>query len=44
MITLIWLIVWLVQGTPTVEPWNAWLVSLLVCIIIDLLDLKGDFL
>jgi hypothetical protein len=28
VIVLIWLAVWLVVGTPHVEPWNDWFVSL----------------
>jgi hypothetical protein len=35
--TILWLILWLVQGTPHVEPWNAWLIALCVCIAFDLL-------
>jgi hypothetical protein len=30
------LIVWLVSHTPPVEPWNKWLVALVVCIILDM--------
>lgn len=36
--TLIWLIVWLIQGTPDLEwfgTWNDWSVSLLCCLIFD---------
>jgi hypothetical protein len=39
MASLIWLIVWLVQGTPNLEwfgSWNDWAVALLGCIIFDL--------
>jgi hypothetical protein len=38
--TFIWLIVWLVQGTPDVVswgPWNSWGIALFVCLAIDLL-------
>jgi hypothetical protein len=38
MASLIWLIVWLVQGTATLEwfgSWNDWAVALLGCIIVD---------
>lgn len=38
MASLIWLIVWLVQGTPDLEwfgSWNDWAVALLGCIIFD---------
>lgn len=34
--TLIWLLVWLFSDTPPVEPWNAWLVALIVCAFVDL--------
>jgi hypothetical protein len=36
--SLIWLIVWLVQGTPNLEwfgSWSDWAVALLGCIIFD---------
>jgi hypothetical protein len=38
MASLIWLIVWLVQGTPNLEwfgSWNDWAVALLGCLIFD---------
>jgi hypothetical protein len=38
--TIIWLIVWLVQGTPDVAswgPWNSWGVALFVCLAVDLI-------
>ena len=38
MATFVWLIVWLVQGTPNLEwfgSWNDWAVALLCCIIFD---------
>jgi hypothetical protein len=38
MASLVWLIVWLVQGTPNLEwfgTWNDWSVALLGCIIFD---------
>lgn len=28
---LIWLIVWLLAGTPALHEWNAWLVTLIIC-------------
>lgn len=34
--TLLWLIAWLVMGLPPVHRWNAALVSLVVCVVIDL--------
>jgi hypothetical protein len=36
--SLVWLIVWLVQGTPNLEwfgTWNDWAVALLACIVFD---------
>ena len=36
MILLLWLLVWLWHGTPQVAPWNAWLVSLIVCFLLSL--------
>jgi hypothetical protein len=36
MASLIWLIVWLVQGTPNLEwfgAWNDWAVALLACAV-----------
>jgi hypothetical protein len=39
MASLIWLLVWLVQGTANLEwfgSWNDWAVALLGCIIFDL--------
>jgi hypothetical protein len=38
MASLIWLIVWLVQGTPNLEwfgAWNDWAVALLACAVFD---------
>jgi hypothetical protein len=38
MASLIWLIVWLVQGTPNLEwfgTWNDWSVALLACAVFD---------
>ena len=42
--TVIWLIVWLIKGTPDVAswgPWNGWGVALFVCLAIDLLGALG---
>lgn len=42
--TFIWLIVWLIAGTPAVEswgPWNNWGTALFVCLAIDLLGSLG---
>jgi hypothetical protein len=38
MASFVWLIVWLIQGTPDLEwfgSWNDWAVALLGCIIFD---------
>jgi hypothetical protein len=38
MASLVWLIVWLIKGTPDLEwfgTWNDWAVALLCCIIFD---------
>jgi hypothetical protein len=42
--TVIWLIVWLVEGTPDVVawgPWNSWGVALFVCLGLDLIAAIG---
>ena len=39
MFVVIWLFVWLVNGTPTLVKWNDWLVSLAVCTLISILSL-----
>jgi hypothetical protein len=38
MASLVWLIVWITQGTPNLEwfgSWNDWSVALLGCVIFD---------
>jgi hypothetical protein len=38
MATFVWLIVWLIKGTPNLEwfgSWNDWAVALLACIVFD---------
>ncbi|GAA3337476.1 hypothetical protein GCM10020358_13890 [Amorphoplanes nipponensis] len=43
--TVIWLIVWLVQGTPEVAswgPWNSWGTALFVCLAIDFIGALGS--
>jgi hypothetical protein len=38
MASIVWLIVWLVKGTPDLEwfgTWNDWSVALLTCIVFD---------
>lgn len=42
--TVIWLIVWLIKGTPGVAawgPWNSWGVALFVCLAVDLIGGLG---
>jgi hypothetical protein len=42
--TVIWLIVWLVQGTPEVAswgPWNSWGIALFLCLAVDLFGALG---
>ena len=44
MASLVWLIVWLVQGTPNLEwfgTWNDWAVALLGCIVFDVFSGGG---
>lgn len=44
VMTFIWLVAWLISGTPRVAswgPWNNWGVALFVCIAIDLLGGLG---
>jgi hypothetical protein len=33
--TFLWLIVWLIGDTPPLHQWNVWLVSLIICVVID---------
>lgn len=35
--TVLWLIIWLIQGTPKVGDWNSWMIALAVCAGIDVL-------
>lgn len=39
--TFFWLVAWLIMGLPPLERWNAALVSLCVCVVIDLVQLHG---
>jgi hypothetical protein len=42
--TVLWLIVWLVQGTPDVSswgPWNSWGIALFICLALDLIGALG---
>jgi hypothetical protein len=47
MASLVWLIVWIIQGTPNLTwfgTWNDWAVALLGCIVFDFLggrELRG---
>lgn len=36
MALVIWLIVWLIKSTPQVEPWNSWMISVLVAAFLTL--------
>jgi len=36
-VTFFWLLVWLFSGAPALHQWNAWLVALIVCAIIDVI-------
>lgn len=42
--TFIWLVVWLIAGTPDVDswgPWNSWGIALFVCLAIDVISALG---
>ena len=42
--TFVWLVVWLIAGTPTVlswGSWNNWGIALFVCLAVDLLGVLG---
>jgi hypothetical protein len=44
IMTVIWLIVWLIQGTPDVAswgPWNSWGIALFLCLAVDLFGALG---
>lgn len=36
---ILWLIVWLICGTPAVQTWNAWMISLIICAVITFFQL-----
>ena len=38
--TLLWLIVWVLSGVPEVGHWNAWMIALGVCLLIDILGIR----
>lgn len=40
--TVIWLIVWLIKGTPELSQWNSWLIALAVCLAVDLVGAIGS--
>ena len=45
MMTVIWLIVWLINGTPDVAswgPWNSWGIALFVCLAVDVVGALGS--
>lgn len=31
---LIWLIVWAIENTPAVHPWNDWFITLIISIVL----------
>jgi hypothetical protein len=42
--TVIWLVAWLIEGTPDVAswgPWNSWGIALFVCLAIDVVGVLG---
>jgi len=39
--TLVWLFLWGVSGTPSLHRWDAWLVALIVVLLIDALEAFG---
>jgi len=39
--TFFWLIAWLIMGLPPLHRWNAALVSLCVCVVIDILTMRS---
>lgn len=34
--TLLWLIIWIANGTPELHQWNSWAVSLAICLLLDI--------
>lgn len=40
--TLLWLGVWLLQGTPQLHQWNNWLVSLIIVLVVDAVEGGGS--
>ena len=45
MFIIVWLIVWLIQGTPNVyftqpHQWTSWMIALIVCAVADILTRK----
>lgn len=35
MTIIIWLIVWLLNGTPELYQWNNWAVALTICLVLE---------
>jgi uncharacterized membrane protein YqjE len=33
--SLVWLVVWFIEGQPRLTAWNGWLIALVVCIVLD---------
>lgn len=40
---VLWLIVWLLKGTPALHEWNAWLVSCIICAVLTVFQGKHHF-
>lgn len=34
--TIIWLIVWFIKDTPELHQWNTWLITLIICLALDI--------
>ena len=33
--SIVWLVVWFIEGQPRLAAWNGWLIALVVCIVLD---------
>jgi len=40
MLTILWLLIWLSNGTPQLEAWNNWAIALGICLFIDFINNK----
>lgn len=38
--TVLWLVIWVIKGAPSVYMWNNWAVGLSVCFAIDVFGLQ----